>query len=145
MLKNVPKILSPELIKTLCEMGHTDKIVIGDGNFTGQQFADEGNGRLIRADGIGAVALLDAILQLIPLQQDTDKPVKLMACDIGFDIKIWDEYKDVVKQHYPDSGDLIEFYERNQFYEEAKKAYAIIQTGEEAIYANVIIAKGTIE
>ncbi len=145
MLKNIPKILSPELIKTLCEMGHTDSIVLGDGNFTGQKFADEGKGRLIRADGIGAVALLDAILQIIPLQKDCDKPVKLMACDQDLDIKIWDEYKKVVNQHYPESGDLIEFYERGQFYQEAKKAYAIIQTGEEAIYANVIISKGVIE
>ena len=63
MLKNIPSIISPELLKILCEMGHGDEIVIGDGNFPGQSV----NKRCIRCDGHGVPELLDAILQLFPL------------------------------------------------------------------------------
>ena len=63
MLKNVPKILSPELLKVLCEMGHGDEIVIGDANFPSQTFGK----RVIRADGLSGTELLDAILKMIPL------------------------------------------------------------------------------
>ena len=63
MLKNIPKIVSPELLKTLCEMGHGDEIVIADGNFPAEKFGK----RVIRADGIGGTAMLEAVLSLIPL------------------------------------------------------------------------------
>ena len=66
MLNNVPKILSPELLKTLCEMGHSDVIVLGDGNFPGDRFAHEGNCKFLRCDGHGVPELLDAILTMIP-------------------------------------------------------------------------------
>ena len=65
MLKNIPKLLSPALLKVLCEMGHGDEIVIGDGNFPAAANAK----RLIRADGIGACEMLDAVLQVFPLDQ----------------------------------------------------------------------------
>ncbi len=143
MLKGIPGIISPELLKTLSEMGHTDTIVLGDANFTGEHFAREAGCRIIRADGIGANALLDAILKLMPLDSDSENPVMLMACDKDLVITIWDDYKKTVSMHYPDAG--VGFYERQQFYKEAKKAYCIVQTGESAIYANVILKKGVIE
>ncbi|MBN2882313.1 MAG: fucose isomerase, partial [Clostridia bacterium] len=53
MLKGIPKVISPELLKTLSEMGHTDTLVLGDANFTGESFARQSGCRIIRADGIG--------------------------------------------------------------------------------------------
>lgn len=143
MLTGIPKVLSPDLLKTLCEMGHTDTIVLGDANFPGSNFAKQGNCKIIRADGIGAVKLLDAILKVIPLDEDVQHPVMLMACDKDLDIKIWEDYKKVVANHNRQAS--VGFFERQDFYKEAKKSYCIVQTGEEAIYANVIIRKGVIE
>ena len=65
MLKNIPKILSPELLKVLCEMGHSDRIVIADGNFPAETMGK--NNIVIRADGHGCNEMLDAILELFPL------------------------------------------------------------------------------
>lgn len=143
MLKGIPKVISPELLKTLSEMGHTDTLVLGDANFTGESFARQSGCRIIRADGIGAVRLLDAVLELFPLDTDSENPVMLMACDKNLEITVWNEYKAIVKSHYPEAG--VGFYERHQFYTEAKKAYCIVLTGEEAIYANIILKKGVIE
>lgn len=93
MLKNIPKILSPELLKVLCEMGHSDRIVIGDGNFPAQSMGK--NAIVIRCDGHGVPEILDAILQLFPLDIYVDKPVSLMEVMPGDTVEtpIWDEYK----------------------------------------------------
>ena len=74
MLKGIPNIISPELLKILAEMGHGDEIVIGDGNFPGQRI----NENCVRCDGHGVPELLDAILQLFPLDIYEEKPVLLM-------------------------------------------------------------------
>ena len=142
MLKNVPKIVSPELIKTLCEMGHGDEIVIADGNFPAETFGK----RVIRADGIGGAAMLEAVLSLIPL--DTySKPnmilMQLMECDQGkINPVIWKEYKAIAEKH--DKNVKIGNIDRFAFYERAKTAFAVIATGEEAVYANIILKKGVI-
>ena len=65
MLKGIPSILSPELLKILMEMGHGDTIAIGDGNFPHASIAK--NSILVRLDGHGAAEVLDAILTLFPL------------------------------------------------------------------------------
>ena len=78
MLKNVPKLLSPDLLKVLCEMGHGDEIVIADGNFPAASNAK----RLVRADGLGACAVLDAVLQVFPLDQyDANNFVLMQKCE----------------------------------------------------------------
>ena len=89
MLKGIPKILSPELLKVLCEMGHGDRIVIADGNFPAESMGK--NAIVIRADGHGIPELLDAILQVFPLDTYVDSPVTLMElmwCDKGKGEKI---------------------------------------------------------
>ncbi|MBQ8508662.1 MAG: L-fucose mutarotase [Clostridia bacterium] len=139
MLKNIPKIISPELLKILAEMGHGDEIVIADGNFPSQSVGQ----RVIRADGHGAPELLEAILTLFPL--DTyEKPVYLMAKTPGDPVEtpIWDTYRALVKPH---TSEDVEFIERFAFYERARKAYAVIATGESALYANVILKKGVVK
>ncbi|MBR3961166.1 MAG: fucose isomerase, partial [Clostridia bacterium] len=81
MLKNVPKIISPELLKVLCEMGHGDRIVIADGNFPSASVGKDAI--VIRADGHSGTEMLDAILQLFPLDTYVDKPVNLMQVTPG--------------------------------------------------------------
>ncbi len=139
MLKNISPILSPELLKTLMEMGHGDELVIGDGNFPSASIAQ----RLIRADGHGVPELLDAILKLFPLDTYVSCPAALMDNgDSANPPAIWATYKQVIEKNEGDKE--IELVERFAFYERAKKAYAVIATGETAIYANIIIKKGVV-
>ena len=148
MLLNIPKLLSPEILATLCEMGHSDVIVLGDANFPGKRFASEGDCKFLRADGISGPALLDAILQLIPCDSYVEHPVTLMEkmeCDAQMQIPVWDEYKRIVAKYEPRGAAAIGFEERFRFYEAAKRSYCIIQTGEEAVYANVMIQKGVVK
>lgn len=144
MLKGIPKIISPELLKVLCEMGHSDTIVIADGNFPAESMGK--NAKVIRCDGHGGAELLDAILQLFPLDTYVEKPVSLMAVVPGDKVQtpIWDEYKSIIAKYDDRGADTVANIERFAFYEEAKKAYAIIATGESALYANVILQKGVI-
>lgn len=144
MLKGIPKILSPELLKVLCEMGHSDTIVIADGNFPAESMGK--NAKVIRCDGHGGVELLDAILQLFPLDTYVEKPVSLMSVVPGDKVEtpIWDEYKRVVEKYDDRGADTVANIERFAFYEKAQKAYAIIATGESALYANIILQKGVI-
>lgn len=148
MLKNIPPILSPELLKVLCEMGHSDRICLGDGNFPGSAMAKAKNAVFLRADGHGIPEILDAILQVMPLDAYVDTPVMLMEkmdCDKDLHIPVWDEYKQVVAKHDERGAAAVGAYERFEFYEQAKDCYCIIQTGETAIYANVILQKGVIK
>jgi len=144
MLKNIPGILSPELLKILMEMGHGDEIVIADGNFPSASIACKTvSGQLIRLDGHGVPEVLEAILKLFPLDIYVDKPVILMQVVPGDNVEtpIWEEYSETIKA----SGEKFEDFdmvERFAFYERAKKAYAVIATGESALYANIILKKG---
>lgn len=142
MLKNIPKILSPELVKILMEMGHGDEIVIADGNFPSETIGQ----RVVRCDGHGVPELLDAIMKLFPLDTYTDKPVMLMEVVKGDPVvpTIWDEYKEIINKYEPENC-KIEMIERFAFYERAKTAYAVVATGEEAIYANIILKKGVVK
>ena len=146
MLKGIPKILSPELLKVLCEMGHSDRIVIADGNFPTESMGKDSI--VIRMDGHGVPEILDAILTVFPLDTYVNKPVclmQLMDCDIGLvRTEIWDEYKRIVKNYDERGEEVIDFINRFDFYEEAKKAYCIIATGETAVYANILLQKGVV-
>ena len=134
MLKGIQSIIPPELLKIMMEMGHGDELVIGDGNFPGASI----NERCVRCAGHGAAELLEAILKLFPL--DTyQKPVYLMEKVPGDTAQtpIWDEYKKI-------TGHQPEMLERFAFYERAKKSYAVVMTGEKALYANIILKKGVV-
>lgn len=141
MLKNIPNILSPRLLKILMEMGHGDEIVIADGNFPAASIAR----RLIRLDGHGVPPVLEAILKLFPLDPYVEKPVSLMQVVPGDPVKtpIWDEYRTIIKASAEPFKDF-EMVERFAFYERAKKAYAVVATSESALYANIILKKGVI-
>jgi len=96
MLKGIPSILSPELLKILMEMGHGDELVIADGNFPAAAIAQ----RLVRSDGNMAPELLEAILKFFPLDRYVPKPVALMALVPGETYKpgIWETYRAICKK-----------------------------------------------
>ena len=140
MLKGISPILSPELLKILCEMGHGDEIVIGDGNFPAASNAN----RLVRCDGLGVPEILDAVLRLFPLDTYVESPVALMATGAGEETPaIWKTYGEIVQKYNGDTK--IEQIERFAFYERARNAYAVIASSETAIYANVILKKGVVK
>ncbi|MBW5445431.1 fucose isomerase [Cohnella sp. CFH 77786] len=141
MLIGIPKILSPELLKVLMEMGHGDEIVLADGNFPAASHAR----RLIRCDGLGIPELLDAVLKLFPLDPYVPKPAALMQVVPGDPVKtpIWETYADVIRQR-AGLAEPFEQVERFAFYERAKQAYAVVATGESALYANLILKKGVV-
>ena len=148
MLKNIPPILSPELLKVLAEMGHGDRICIGDGNFPGASMAKPHNCVLVRADGHGVCELLDAILQVIPLDEYVEHPVQIMEVaekDKGMEVPIWNEYKKIVAKYDERGAAAFGSVERFAFYEEARNTYCISQSGETAIYANIILQKGVVK
>jgi len=140
MLKGIPSIISPEMLKVLSEMGHGDEIVIADGNFPAASIAK----RLIRADGHDIPKLLKAILSLFPLDTYASENVVLMEVVKGdkTETPIWDVYKKIAAK---DGGAVIKNIERFAFYERAENAYAVIATGESALYANIILKKGVIK
>ena len=130
----------------LCEMGHSDRLVIADGNFPAESMGKDAV--VIRMDGHGVPEILDAVLQVFPLDTYTDKPVNLMELmpqDVGkVNAAIWDTYKEIVSRYDLRGADAVGNIERFAFYEEAKKVYCIIATGETAIYANVMLQKGVV-
>ncbi len=146
MLKGIPKILPPELLKILCEMGHSDRLVIADGNFPSESMGK--NAKVIRMDGHGVPEILDAILTVFPLDSYVDSPavlMELMDCDKGrVQTPIWDEYAEIVTKHDARGKDAIANIDRFKFYDEAKECYCIIATGESAIYANIMLQKGVV-
>ena len=134
MLKGIPQILSPELLKVLCEMGHSDRIVLSDGNFPAESMGKDCI--VIRCDGHGVPELLEAILEVFPLDTYIEKPVNLMEVVPGDTVEtpIWDTYKEIVSKYDNRGDEAVGNIERFAFYEESKKAYAIIATGEKALY-----------
>ena len=140
MLKGINNLLTPDLLKVLMEMGHGDEIVISDGNFPAASMANN----LVRLDGNNVPEVLDAILSVFPLDQYVEMPVAYMDVLPGDDFVpvIWDEYRKIIDKYEPDTK--IEYMHRFDFYERAKKAYAVVYTSEKSKYANVILKKGCV-
>ena len=138
MLKGIAPCISPELLKTLAEMGHGDEIVLADAHFPGQAV----NPRVLRADGVGIAMLLDGILPIFELDSYAP-PLAMMAAVPGdkLDPKVETAYLKVIRKHVPGTKGP-ERVERFAFYERAKKAFAVVMTGETAKYGNIILKKG---
>lgn len=92
MLKKIPTVISPELLKALDEMGHGDILVLCDGNCGVTNFGRP----YIRLDGVGIPELLQAILEFFPLDVDCGKPVAVADWG-GPRPDIWDTYIDIVR------------------------------------------------
>jgi len=142
MLKGIPSILTPDLLKILMEMGHGDEIVLADGNFPCMGHPS----RVVRLDGHGIPEVLDAILQVMPLDTYVEHPTVLMAVTPGdtYVPEIWEKYGEVGRKH--DAAGLRETsIPRYEFYDRAVKAYALVTTSESSLYANIILKKGVVK
>ncbi|MCD2255565.1 RbsD/FucU family protein [Agrilactobacillus fermenti] len=145
MLKKIPKRLSPELVKTLMEMGHGDEILLADANYP----AATNNKRVLRTDGILMPELLKDILELLPLDTYSDYQACLMAVVPGDQAvpngrpPIWDNYESAIKAAFPDYK--LKLIERQAFYQYSHDCFAIVQTGETALYGNLILKKGVVQ
>lgn len=141
MLKGLSPFLTPELLKILCEMGHGDEIVLADGNFPSEAIGQ----RVVRLDAHAGTDVLKAIMSVFPIDTYSDPNAFLMEVVPGDNVEtpIWDEYSHIMKES---EGETVRIghIERFAFYERAKKAYAVIATGETALYANLILKKGVI-
>ena len=139
MLKNVSKLLTGDMLKALCDMGHGDELVIADTNFPAESF----NQKVIRVPGIPGTDLLEAILEVFPLDTYVSSPAILMDLTDSDKAKgmptpeVWKEYEDILKVKP-------ELIERNEFYEKTKKAFVVIQCGEQRQYGNLILVKGVV-
>ena len=148
MLSNISKLLTGDILKVLCDMGHSDTLVLADGNFPAEAYAKETVvGHVIHCPGVGANALLEAILPLFPLDVEyTEEPVVVMELTDSDKERgmatppVWADFEKTLSNEYV--GIALGKLERYEFYEAAKHAYAIIQTGEEQQYGNLLLAKG---
>jgi L-fucose mutarotase len=140
VLKGIPNIISPDLMKTLMEMGHGDEIVLSDGNFPAVTCAQ----RLIRSDGHNIIELLEAILIFFPLDRRVERPAMVMSLlPDEQEPDIWQQYKSVIQSHEAFFTDF-EYIDRFSFYERSKQAFAVIATSDTAFKGNLILKKGVI-
>lgn len=139
MLKNIPAVISPELLYHMMCMGHGDELILADGDFPVDTFSQ----RTVNAYGHEIPALLDAILQFFPLDPFVDIPVAIMA-PVEKDTEEppnWKKYRSIIKKHDDCFKDL-EYVERLDFYERAKKSYLVVATTEPD--GNLILKKGVV-
>lgn len=144
MLKGVPSVLSPEMLQVLAEMGHADEIVIGDMHYPA---ASTATNILLRADGIDSLTLIDAILKVMNLDAAVEKPFLIMQkqeCDKDLDLPVHEEYFKLVEKYDERGRDAVGYIDRFDFYDRAKKAYAVVATGELSFYGCTILKKGTV-
>jgi len=141
MLRNIPPILSPDLLHTLRAMGHGDEIVIEDGNFPGASLGP----KLHRLDGISATETLSAVLSLMPLDSYVPDPAQVMQVvgDPGAVPDVVAAFQSIIDD-MADTPAPIATLERFAFYDRARTAFAIVQTGEDRLYGNIILKKGII-
>jgi L-fucose mutarotase len=142
MLYGIPDILCGDLLKILADMGHGDELVIGDANFPAASSAR----RLVRLDGHGVPAVLEAVLGLFPLDDFVPAPVSVMEVVKGDPTipYIQDGIRGIVARHDPRGAAAVGAVDRYGFYERARNAYAVIATSERNLYGCIILKKGVI-
>lgn len=139
MLIGISPLVGPELLSALYRMGHGDDIVLADAHFPGESV----NARIIRADGLCIAPLLDAILPLFALDKSVEAPLIMMQATEG-DIAnpvVEKSYWEQVTKYCPDTPAIAKI-ERSEFYGRARRAFAVVMTGETNTYANIILKKG---
>lgn len=140
MLKGIHPCISPDLLKTLAEMGHGDEIVLADAHFPGHSM----DCRVLRADGVRIPTLLHGIMALVELDAYA-VPLVMMAAVPGdqLDPTVEEEYMGVIRSYHPQTAPP-ERIDRFAFYGRARAAFAVVMTGETAIYGNIVLKKGVI-
>lgn len=141
MLTGIPPLIGPDLLATLCRMGHGDAIVLADAHFPAESIGR----RVLRADGLRIAPLLDGIARLMPLDTYVDHPVAMMAAVPGdvLDPSVEAAYREAIERHQPGMAKVARV-ERFAFYERAREAFAVVATGDTAKYGNVILVKGLV-
>lgn len=141
MLRSISPLLSPDLLHALASMGHGDTIVIADANFP----ADAMLQRSVRLDGISATDTLSAVLSLLPLDTFITDPAITMQVvgDANATPPVVQEFQNLIDTK-ADAPAKIATLERFDFYDRAKDAFIIVQTGETRLYGNIILTKGVI-
>lgn len=145
MLKGIDTLLSPELLKVLCEMGHGDEIVVVDANFTAESL---GHGKpIIRLPGIDLHRACAAVLSVFPLDAAVTQPVAYMKVSDtpeGYTSALQRSVIELLARTGSADTEQCEAVERFSFYDRVKQSYAILQTGEMQPYANFLFKKGVI-
>jgi L-fucose mutarotase len=138
MLKGISPYLSPDLLKTLAEMGHGDEIILADAHFPGHTFCR----RVLRADGVRISTLLDAILPVFELDSYAP-PLVMMQVVTGdaLDPQVELDYMQSIHRHAPQAP-APERIDRFAFYDRAREVYAVLMTGEARKYGNILLKKG---
>ena len=146
MLKGIDPVLNADVLHALRSMGHGDDLVICDTNFPADSVARQTRlGRLLRIDNVTASRAVRGILTLMPLDSFVDQPASRMEL-VGkpneippVQLEVQKEIDAAEGRHWP-MGSI----ERYAFYELAKKAYCVVQTGERRFYGCFILKKGVI-
>ena len=144
MLKGIPPLLTPELLKLLMEMGHDDALVLADANFTVMSIA--AGKPVVRLPGTSMAQVVQAITTVLPLAADVPHPVAFMAVSDQPDSYRSGLQRDVLALVTPEllPGQSAEPVERFAFYDRARAAYAYVLTGELQPFGNFILRKGVI-
>lgn len=137
MLKTISPLISPQLLKTLAEMGHGDEIIFSDAHFPAHSMGPN----VIRADGLKVSELLAAIIPLFELDSYAP-PIVMMAAVEGdeLDPRVETRYLQALFGDEPQHK--VSRIDRFAFYERAQQAFAIVITGETAKYGNILLKKG---
>lgn len=142
MLKGIPAIIPPELMKILMEMGHGDQLLICDGNYPKFGCPE----KCVRMDGHGIPEILDAILRFLPLDAYAEHPAVLMGVLPGdpYVPEIIAVYQEIGRKH-EEAGLRECTVQKPEFYQRGANCHACIATGEKALYANIILKKGVVK
>lgn len=145
MLDKISKLLTGDMLKVMCDMGHGDEIVIADANFPAETIARQ----IIRCPGANVSDVLEAISEIFPIDVTyTEHPALVMELtDVDKKKNMprpesWSDYEAIIGRRY--EGLKLGNIKREDFYERTKKACAVIITGEERIYGNLLLVKGCV-
>ena len=141
MLKGLDPLLSADLLHALRAMGHGDELVIVDANFPATSMGQ----RVVRMDGVSATRALEAVLSVIPLDDFGDEPCARMQVVDDPDAvpEVCQQFQEVIDRAERGRFQLAKI-ERFAFYERARQAFALVQTGETRLYGNVLLKMGVI-
>lgn len=139
MLRNIPEVISPDLMKALMEMGAGDDLCLCENNFPAADMSE----RVIRADGVKIESLLEAILQFMPLDTSIPLPAILMTPPDGVSPDVWNTYESIIKEndfaHAFTKFDFLDFY---PFHNRAGQCFVTVVTGDCREYSNIILQRG---
>ena len=142
MLINVNPLISPEILQLIRSMGHGDKFVLSDANFPSYSHAN----KLYRMDGLNIPQAAEALLSHFPLDSFIPHPVERMEID-GKPEEVNDVHQDLIDTVKKVSGAnwKVGSVERQKFYDEARKAMAVITTSDTRPYGCFMFTKGVLK